>query len=318
MLMRTALGTLSRSGERGRLSIFIFHRVLSEPDPLFPGEIDIKRFGEILDWIRAWFNVLPLSRAVTELAAGTLPARAAAITFDDGYADNLVNAAPCLAARGMSACFFIATGFLDGGRMFNDSVIEAIRLSTRDGIDLSAIGLGAIQLGSVAEKQTAIASILREIKHRPPAARADAVQYIVEVCGAELPDDLMLSSSQLRNLAAMDMEIGAHTVNHPILATLDPVTAEHEIAASREVLESLLDTRIRLFAYPNGKPGQDYLPEHVNIVKRLGFQAAVSTAWGAAGSKDDLFQLPRFTPWDRSKYAFYARLLRNLASQASC
>lgn len=317
MLMRTALGTLSRPGERGRLSIFIFHRVLSAPDPLFPDEVDLARFNEILDWIGAWFNVLPLSRAVDDLAAGTLPARAAAITFDDGYADNLVNAAPCLAARGMSAAFFIATGFLDGGRMFNDNVIEAVRRTNREDIDLTPIGLGGIPLASIDDKRAAIATILRAIKHRQPAARADAVQYVVEACGASLPDDLMLTTPQLRALAAMNMEIGAHTVNHPILAALDAGSAEREIAQSRETLEGLLGDRIRLFAYPNGKPGQDYLPEHVGIVKRLGFQAAVSTSWGAADRSSDLFQLPRFTPWDRSKYAFFARSFRNLMRQAA-
>ncbi|MCK9259472.1 MAG: polysaccharide deacetylase family protein [Azoarcus sp.] len=147
MLMRAALGTLSRPGERGRLSIFIFHRVLSAPDPLFPDEVDIERFSQILDWIGAWFNVVPLSRAVDDLAAGTLPARAAAITFDDGYADNLLNAAPCLAERGMPASFFIATGFLDGGRMFNDNVIEAVRHTTLDHIELSSIGVDQCRSG---------------------------------------------------------------------------------------------------------------------------------------------------------------------------
>jgi peptidoglycan/xylan/chitin deacetylase (PgdA/CDA1 family) len=317
MLMRAALGTLSRPGERGRLSIFIFHRVLSAPDPLFPDEVDIERFSQILDWIGAWFNVVPLSRAVDDLAAGTLPARAAAITFDDGYADNLLNAAPCLAERGMPASFFIATGFLDGGRMFNDNVIEAVRHTTLDHIELSSIGVDPVPLGTTAEKRGAIDNILRAIKHRPPAARADAVQYVVEACGAILPDDLMLTSTQLCSLAAMDVEIGAHTVNHPILATLDVKAAEQEIAGSRETLEGLLGKRINLFAYPNGKPGQDYLPEHVGLVKRLGFRAAVSTAWGAADCSSDLFQLPRFTPWDRSKYAFFARSFRNLLLQSA-
>ncbi|MDX9839711.1 MAG: polysaccharide deacetylase family protein, partial [Azoarcus sp.] len=116
---------------------------------------------------------------------------------------------------------------------------------------------------------------------------------------------------------AMDVEIGAHTVNHPILATLDVKAAEQEIAGSRETLEGLLGKRINLFAYPNGKPGQDYLPEHVGLVKRLGFRAAVSTAWGAADCSSDLFQLPRFTPWDRSKYAFFARSFRNLLLQSA-
>ena len=67
-----------------------------------------------------------------------------------------------------------------------------------------------------------------------------------------------------------------------------------------------------LFAYPNGKPGEDYLPRDVALVRELGFDAAVSTAWGASGHGSDPFQLQRFTPWDRTKARFGLRLLRNL------
>jgi hypothetical protein len=77
-------------------------------------------------------------------------------------------------------------------------------------------------------------------------------------------------------------------------------------------LEQLLGERVGLFAYPNGKPGTDYSPESVQIVRELGFDAAVSTTWGAARSGTDPFQIPRFTPWDRSKLRFGARFAGNL------
>ena len=110
----------------------------------------------------------------------------------------------------------------------------------------------------------------------------------------------------------MGMAIGAHTVTHPILARLDPTNARHEIGASREHLEGLLGERVSLFAYPNGVPLHDYLPEHVEMVRQCGFSAAVSTSWGAASRRTDRFQLPRFTPWDRSRMRYGARMLLNL------
>ena len=67
-----------------------------------------------------------------------------------------------------------------------------------------------------------------------------------------------------------------------------------------------------LFAYPNGKPAEDYTPQSVNIVRSLDFDAAVSTAWGTTGAGDDLFQMRRFTPWDQSRFRFGIRLLDNL------
>ena len=97
-------------------------------------------------WIRSWFNVLPLALAVERLRQGDLPARALAITFDDGYADNAEVAAPILERLGLPATFFVTTGFLQGGCMWNDRVIEALRNCAADELDLSELGLGTLDL----------------------------------------------------------------------------------------------------------------------------------------------------------------------------
>ena len=108
------------------------------------------------------------------------------------------------------------------------------------------------------------------------------------------------------------MEIGGHTANHPILASMENKVARAEIADGKEVLESIIHAPVRLFAYPNGKPGRDYLSEHVKMVRDLGFDAAVSTAHGAAKRGADLYQLPRFTPWDRGQIRFILRMAQNM------
>jgi peptidoglycan/xylan/chitin deacetylase (PgdA/CDA1 family) len=118
------IGPLSQS-----LSILIYHRVVPEPDPLLPDLVCSEEFDRQLGVLSRWFTVLPLSEAVARLQAGRLPARAACVTFDDGYADNYEVALPLLAARGISATFFVATSFLEGGRMWNDDVIDTARLA---------------------------------------------------------------------------------------------------------------------------------------------------------------------------------------------
>ncbi len=107
------------------------------------------------------------------------------------------------------------------------------------------------------------------------------------------------------------MTIGGHTVNHPILTRLAQNEAKREIVSGKALLESLIGARLSLFAYPNGKPGKDYGPEHVAMVRQAGFSAAVSTAWGAARSASDIFQLARFTPWDPRPARFMLQMLRN-------
>ncbi|ENO90594.1 polysaccharide deacetylase family protein [Thauera linaloolentis] len=315
MLIRTVLSAVSPAGRRARLSILIFHRVLTEPDPLFPGEVDRQRFDELMRWVAGWFNVLPLDEAVGRLERGELPARAAAITFDDGYADNWLNAVPILQQHGLHATFFIATGFLDGGRMWNDTLIESVRHAAVQQIDLSWLGLGLRPLVSVADKRAVLEASIPAIKHMPATQRAESVAYVAEACKAALPDDLMLTSAQLRELRAAGMGVGAHTVSHPILARLDASSACREMAESRDILQGLLNERIGLFAYPNGKPGQDYLPEHVEMARSIGFDAAVSTHWGTSSMGADMFQLRRFTPWDQRRSRFGMRLVRNAASR---
>lgn len=311
-LLPYVFSACSPSGRRARLSILIFHRVLPAPDPLFPGEVDVDRFGRILAWLEGWFNVLPLSEAVERLKCASLPARAACITFDDGYADNYTNALPLLQEHRVTATFFIATGFLDGGRMWNDSLIEAVRATRCESIDLNAVGLGVLPTRSVHDKRAALQRIIPGLKHVAPRARDCAVLRVAEECEAQLPNDLMLTATQLQGLQAAGMEIGAHTVTHPILRLCDEDAARREIVESRGELEDRLGERIGLFAYPNGRYGEDYTRAHAKLVADLGFDAAVSTNAGVSRHGDDLFQLCRFTPWDHERWRFGMRLAHNL------
>jgi peptidoglycan/xylan/chitin deacetylase (PgdA/CDA1 family) len=290
----------SQAGAKARLSVLIFHRVLPVPDPLFPDEMHATQFDELCGWLTQWFNVLPLDQAAAQLKAGTLPARAACITFDDGYADNFHVALPILQRHGLTATFFIATGFLDGGRMWNDTIIETVRRRN----DGNGHGID--------ERRAAIASLINDIKYKSIAERVALTEALAQQAQVQLPNDLMMTRAEVKAMRQAGMLIGAHTVSHPILARLTDDEARQEIGDSKRFLEELLGERVGLFAYPNGKPGEDYLPATVEVVRSLGFDAAVSTQWGASRMGDDLLQIKRFTPWDKTWGRFGVRLLRNL------
>lgn len=318
MVLRMALAALSPAGPRARLSTLIFHRVLPVADPLFPDEVDRDRFDALCGWLRAWFQVLPLDQALSRLRDGSLPSRALAISFDDGYADNHEVALPVLQRHGLSATFFVASAFLDGGRMWNDSVIEALRRTSKDRIqpgDLDgtlAQALPELPLVNAGQRRAAIDRVLGAVKYLEPARRQRAVDALVRQCAVALPDDLMMSGRQVQQLRQAGMGIGAHTLTHPILARLGDDEARSEILRGRDELQRLLGERIALFAYPNGKPGQDYSERSIELVREAGFDAAVSTAAGVATAASDRFQIPRFTPWDRQRLRFGLRLARNL------
>jgi peptidoglycan/xylan/chitin deacetylase (PgdA/CDA1 family) len=308
---------LARGLARRRLSILMYHRVLPEPDPINTWDVTADEFDAQMSALAAHFAPLPLGEAVARLARNDLPAGAVCVTFDDGYADNLTVALPILQRRGVPATFFIATAYLNGGRMWNDTVVEAVRAAAGERLELDTIGLGSLALGDGTSRRATIEHILKGIKHRPNAEREHAVRHLVEQVGRPLPDDLMLTDAQLLALRHNGMEIGAHTACHPILANLSADAAREEIVAGRERLVELLREPVRLFAYPNGKPRRDYGYEHVQMVREAGFAAAVSTADGVATSASDVYQLPRQPPWDRNPVTFALRLAKSYLRSSS-
>jgi len=301
---------LNLAGPRA-LSVLAYHRVLPAPDALRPGEPCAADFESRMGWIKANFNVLPLREAVRALREDRLPRRALCITFDDGYADNHAIALPILQRLGLPATFFVATGFLDGGCMFNDLVIEAVRHATQPDLRLEDLGLGHHRLGSEEQRVHTIGRVLSSLKYFQPDRRHKVALEVARRAGAPVPTDLMMTSAQVRSLHEAGMTIGAHTVNHPILAEVTEKQARDEMAQGRACLERITGAPVRLFAYPNGTPLRDYRREHAELARELGFEAAVSCAWGAARPGDDPYQLPRFTPWDRGHLRFGLRLARN-------
>ncbi len=294
------------------LSILIYHRVMPAPDPLRPGEADAETFERQMAFLARQCAVLPLLEAADLLRQGKLPRRACCITFDDGYADNLTVALPILERHSLPATVFVATRYLDGGRMFNDTVIELVSRIPGAELDLRPLGLGRYALANVDARRQTVLALLTDLKYREPAERDRLVAQIVDAAGVgKLPQDLMLTTAQLEELSVRGVEIGGHTHAHTVLTTLDPTGVRNEIVSGRTRLESITGKPVRSFAYPNGRPGRDYSADHVAIIRAMGFDAAVTTAPGVARPADDPYQLPRFTPWGKATSMFALRLARN-------
>lgn len=291
------------------LSILIFHRVLESHDAMRPNETTLEMFEWQMRIVKDYFTVLPLTDAVQMLREGCLPPRSLCITFDDGYADNLTRAAPVLGELGLPATVFVASGYLDGGRMWNDTIIESLRCIDQSSLDLSSFGLSCYALTDQASRQRAAIDVIRRSKYRSFDEREDIANAIGRHVDG-LPRDLMLSTEQLKALSSTQgMSIGAHTHRHPILATLSTAEVADELKASKERLEGVIGQPVRAFAYPNGRRGTDYLPEHAALAREIGFELAVTTMTGSSGADTDPFQLPRFTPWDRTTPRYLARML---------
>jgi peptidoglycan/xylan/chitin deacetylase (PgdA/CDA1 family) len=236
--------------------------------------------------------VLPLREAVRRLLDGTLPPRAVCVTFDDGYRNNLQVAAPVLKRFGIPATVFITQRAIETGIMWNDLVIEALRCA-QGTVDLSHLGLGTVDMASVERPDRFVLEVLKAFKYRPLQERWNIARELHDRCARRAPPRLMLDEPDLRELTRCGVELGAHTVNHPILAKLPPEEAMREIVDCADWLAGVTGERPRSFAYPNGRPGTDFNGIHMRQAREAGFELAVSTEWNCASKGSDAFALPR-------------------------
>lgn len=295
---------------RPRHHILIFHRVLREPDPMSPSEPTGDWFSSLLRMLSRNFETISLAEAVSRAAADTLSGRSVSVTFDDGYADNFEVALPLLEEHRVPATFFVASGYIDGGRMWNDSIIEVFRRLEDGIVELDLEGTRRFDLGDWESRRAASTATINAWKHLPPGERQSRVDALARRI-PDLPRDLMMNRDQLRALGASDFAaIGGHTRTHPILASVPDSEAVAEIEGGKRDLEDWIQKEIGLFAYPNGRSGSDFRMDHAAMVRSAGFTAAVATDWGTLGTDSDLFTIPRFTPWHRKLSRFSIDLAR--------
>ncbi len=293
-----------------RLLVLNYHRVHEHNDIFFSSDIDKVIFDWQIYLVSKYFNPLPLKDACAKLYDNCLPANAVVVTFDDGYKDNIENASPILNNYNISATFFIATGFLNGGIMWNDVIIESIKNTTKPYIDLTKIGLEKYPVNTDKQKGHAITESINKIKYLNVNKRLSLVAVINKQCEVNVPTHMMMDDQDILELDQMGMEIGGHTKNHPILLSEPDLAVESEIIDGKVYLEKLLRHAITSFAYPNGKLNVDYTDKHAQMVDKAGFSQAVTTNWGLNTSSTSRFELFRFTPWDRTPIKFMLRILK--------
>ncbi len=307
-----AAGTLTSTvGRGGRgLLVLIYHRVLDDPDVMWPDTIRAPQFAAQMDLLAECFNVLPLSEALTRLQSRSLPPRAVSVTFDDGYADNLTVAAPIMRERGVRATVFIATDYLDGGIMFNDAIAEAMRRAPAATRSLGSRSRPA----AVARRPRAPRRHPRGWSPNSSTGRRgarDRWQPRSFVARATPPRDLMLTTRA--------GEVAARRRSRDWRAHGDPPDPDSSVGRGRArghrsqptVLEGILGDPVRLFAYPNGRPGEDYDSRHVAIVRELGFRPRCPPPGARSTPGCDRFQVPRVAPWDDSPRRYAARLVKS-------
>lgn len=306
------LRSILNSAADRKLSVFLFHKVPISADPLVPHDLDQEKFGRVLEFIAQHFHVLPLADAVKLLSDNKLPARSAAITFDDGYPEWVDGAAKMLSQRNLPATFFITTGQFEGRPMWHERLANVVRMHRNAILDTQFAHLPSIKTESIEDKIAAIQKLEFHFKYLPVVMRDEYLLELESKVGTSYSGVALFTSGQLQAIANMGFEIGAHTVDHPILSLCDASRAYQEIGQAREMIEAIIGRQISSFAYPNGRPAVDFSHKHIEMVKACGYEYAVTTQWGVGRSGTSPFQIPRFTPWGPTQRQMFLQMLRNM------
>jgi peptidoglycan/xylan/chitin deacetylase (PgdA/CDA1 family) len=244
------------------------------------------------------YDIVSLDEALSRLTSQEPSRFFVALTFDDGYRDNLDHAWPVLAKHGAPWTLFVTPGFADrSARLWWLELEEAIRILPQVAADLPDGGFSA-RSRTDAEKRLAFEQLYWRLRKQPEAILLSVISGLAAQAGidpAALAERECLPWETLRSLSgAPDVTIGAHTLSHPRLTTHEAGFARHEIAESKARLQAELGIPIRHFAYPVGDPTSAGRREF-GMAREAGFTSAVTTRPGHlfAGHAGHLHALPR-------------------------
>jgi peptidoglycan/xylan/chitin deacetylase (PgdA/CDA1 family) len=301
---------------QSRALILAYHRITrGESDP-WALNVTPAHFSEHLDVLRRCLRPMPLAELEHARRCGRIPHGAVAVTFDDGYADNLHTAAPMLARADVPATVFVTTGAIGSTRGFWWDELDQIVLGSTRLPRLLEMTIAGRPLSWQAADLTArdpensksgrrqlyqqLWDALRELQG---SAQEDALDNVRAWAGAVAQSaHRPMSAHEVVTLAQQPLiDVGAHTVSHPQLATLPGDRQRDEIHASRAQLEKLIGRTVAHFAYPHGSYAKDTIAE----VKRAGYTCACSSRQTAVVRSTDAYELPRISilDWDGERFA---------------
>jgi peptidoglycan/xylan/chitin deacetylase (PgdA/CDA1 family) len=310
--------------------ILLYHRVADLNSDPWQLCVSPRNFEQQMQLLRERCSPVSLRELAPLLDAKQSPRSPVVVTFDDGYADNLHQALPTLEQFEIPATFFLTTGWLSRQREFwwdeldrlllqPGSLPETLRLTADGKSEQWFLREEANYTAEDAEKNRwwgnreepptvryeTYYAVWKRLYTLSPQNRQSVLDEILEWAGAkavERRSHRRLSREEIDALSQSSLvEIGAHTVNHPVLTALSPAAQKREIELNKISLEELIDRPVNSIAYPHG----DYSEETIGLVQQAGFSRACTTRPGPVWPHHDPFKLPRLYigNWDGDELA---------------
>lgn len=297
-----ALGALGRRLAPNAPVILIYHRVSPPERDVWGITVSPERFAEQVEAIKRVRRVLSLGELVAAVREGRgTSQRLAAITFDDGYQDVATLAQPILDRLDCPATVFVASGLVDRPQEFWWDELAFIFLGPHElpgELELKVRGRirrWSLAPDNVGARRRACHEVRRLLRNLRPQAIEACLATFRLWAGVERParqEVRLMTSRQIAGLRSGPIEVGAHTVRHPRLPSLERREQVAEIERSRRDLAEIAGAAVDHFAYPFG----DYDGRSIAAVQSAGFASACTTVPGVVGAGASRFRLPRIAP----------------------
>ena len=314
--------------------ILLYHRVAEAGSDAWGLCVSPRHFAEQMEVVARHFSAVGFG-SIGAAGDGGHAKTPVAVTFDDGYVDNLEAAKPVLSGFGIPATLFVISSAIGRRREFWWEELERILLESgslpselhlavggedfdwnlaadrdysRAAYDANR-GWRALSEETPTVRHALFRSIYFALQPLPGeeiSAAIDSLWVWAGGAGTPRPERLPMKQEQYVELTADGLiELGAHTATHPLLPAHSPEVQRREIEQSRDKVEESAGKRVRWFSYPYGK----YSPETLRIVGELGFDAAGTTAAGPVRpGVDSALELPRWAVEDCDGEDFLRKL----------
>lgn len=311
--------------------ILMYHQVCERKSDPWELAVSPERFEEQVSFLKNNFDVVPLEELASSVVKKNIGTEKVAITFDDGFLDNFTNARPILESHSMPATFYMATQAMQDGRLYWWDELEQIifhtpqlprELTLEIGGSSFYFKFSADEMLTVNltkeimawnawmlptnERLSLFMKLWKSIQRLPHKDQCNLLNQLKAWSGIDLFDLMLAPVMELKELTELSLNplfaIGAHTVNHAMLAEQEVETQAFEIHESKNVIEGWLGRKVNGFAYPYG----NYNAVTKRLLKDAGFSYAVSTENRVLTDKDDLFELPRVQVknWNKKEFAY--------------
>ena len=291
----------------GSCRVLLYHRVTDlDADPQLLA-VNPENFDAQLEFLSREYEVLKVAEFEDILEHGKrFPKNAILLTFDDGYADNCLEALPILERHGLQALFYISTGTLDTGEEYWWDAVERIillaeRPASENEMEIEG-EIFSLDCSDGAARQELYEALLPKLRRMRSELRENVIRRLAGIFGREQPRESYraMTHAELQTMESSDFAVlGAHTHLHPSLAALDRDGQHDEISRSKEILEAALGRKLTHFSYPFGS-SNDYNDDTLAIVKDLGFEFVAANYPSVVNKHSERLQFPRFLvrDWD--------------------